>query len=210
MVGAHEVVVVDPWPLVRLGIGRALPAISYRVVAEASGASDGAAAIGRASPGLVLIGSHVGDGAESLVKAAKRSGARIVVMVQDVGREDLAALATAGADGILLGSSTAEEVADAAGRVMTGHRVLAPALVPALAGIVARQQGRHPLAEVLTERERQVLGCLVKGWPNDKIAAELFMSAATVKSHLSRIYAKLEVRNRQEAMARAVALGIEG
>lgn len=208
MAGANGVVIADTWPIVRLGIGRALPSISYRVVEEVGSAAEGAAAVRRLGPRLVICGSNLPDAAV-LVQAAKEAGARAVALVDRAGREQLAALATAGADGILVGSSSADELLAAVNRVMAGERVLAPALLPALVGVV---QPEPPAAgeALLTEREAEVLACLVRGVRNDEIARRLFMSPATVKTHLNHIYAKLAVSNRHEAMARAIELGLVG
>jgi ATP/maltotriose-dependent transcriptional regulator MalT len=63
---------------------------------------------------------------------------------------------------------------------------------------------------VLTTRERDVLACLAQGRTNRQIATELFVGLETVKSHLSRLYAKLEARDRHDAVARALAAGLLG
>ncbi len=83
--------------------------------------------------------------------------------------------------------------------------VIAPA-DPALAG--AERSGSH--REVLTRKELEVLARLAEGRSNREIADALFVTPATVKSHLAHIYVKLGVTGRQEAMARAVALGLLG
>jgi DNA-binding NarL/FixJ family response regulator len=63
---------------------------------------------------------------------------------------------------------------------------------------------------VLTARERDVLACLAQGRTNRQIAQELFVGVETVKSHLSRLYTKLEARDRHDAVARALAAGLLG
>ena len=208
MAAAHGVVIADTWPIVRLGIGRALPGLSYRVVAEAATAAEGVAAVRRLAPDLVIVGTNL-DNPTALVAGAKDSGARALALVDRVGREELVALATAGADGILTGSASAADVLDAVGRVMAGDRVLAPSLLPALVGLVQPDAG-DATDRLLTDRERQVLACLVRGVRNEEIARQLYLSPATVKTHLNHIYAKLEVSNRHEAMARAIELGLVG
>jgi DNA-binding NarL/FixJ family response regulator len=202
------VVIVDQWPLVRLGIGRSLPSLSFRILEEADGVNAARAAIRRRRPELVVMGDHLGGDGPGLVKMAKEEGAAVVALVDRPTRAHLAALATAGCDGILTASAPPEELLAAAERVLTGDRALSAELVPALAGVVIRQEPATPATDLLTDRERQVLACLVRGARNEEIAAELFLSPATVKSHLSSIYTKLEVRSRHEATALALKLGL--
>ena len=89
-----------------------------------------------------------------------------------------------------------------------GDRTSSPALHGALSGAVALPALDDRTAEVLTSREREVLVLLAEGRSNREIAAALSVTLATVKSHLVRIYAKLEASNRNEALARAVVLGL--
>ena len=78
----------------------------------------------------------------------------------------------------------------------------------ALAGAVRPRPLDDQPNELLSSREREVLACLAQGRSNREIAATLSVTLATVKSHLVRIYAKLEAGNRNEALGRAVALGL--
>ena len=201
-------VIVDQWPLVRLGIGRSLPSLSFRILEEVDGITAARAAIRRRQPDLVVMGHHLDGDAAGLVEMAKELGTRVVALVDRPTRAHLAALATAGCDGILAASAPPEELLSAAERVMTGQRALSAELLPALAGVVMHPGPPAPAADLLTEREREVLACLVRGARNEEIAAELFLSPATVKSHLSSIYSKLEVRSRHEATAMALQLGL--
>ena len=200
--------IVDQWPLVRLGIGRSLPSLSFRILDEADGITAARAAIRRRKPDLVVLGHHVEGDTAGLVEMAREQGSRVVALVDRPTRSHLAALATAGCDGILAASAPPDELLSAAERVMKGERALSAELVPALAGVVMHPGPPTPAGDLLTDRERQVLGCLVRGARNEEIAAELFLSPATVKSHLSSIYSKLEVRSRHEATAVALRLGL--
>jgi len=207
---ASGAVVVDPWPIVRLGIGRVVAGLSYRILGEAGTASEAVGQLRRLSPRLCLVGAHLEGDAAGVVEVAKDVGARVVAMVHRPGREELAALAGAGADAILEASVGPAELRGAVERVMKGQRVLAPSLATVLVGLVHSERPPGAMLDLLTARERQVLACLVEGAANDEIARRLFLSGATVKTHLNHIYAKLEVRNRQEAMARAIQLGLVG
>ena len=205
------VVVVDQWPLVRMGIGRALPTLSFRVLEELGSAGRARVVIRSRKPALVLLGPHLEEDAAAVAQVAKEAGARVLALVDRARRPELVALATAGTDGILAASITGEELLAGVRRVLEGGRALSPSLVPALAGVVAPSDGPSPEgAAELTERERQILAHLVRGARNREIARDLFLSPATVKTHLNHIYVKLEVRGRHEAAARALELGLVG
>ena len=204
-------VVVDQWPLVRMGIGRALPTISFRVLEELGSAGRARVVIRSRRPALVVLGAHLEEDPAAVTQVAKDAGARVVALVDRARRPELVALATAGADGILAASSTGEELLAGVRTVLDGGRALSPSLVPALAGVVAPTGSTTPDgAAGLTDRERQILAHLVRGARNREIAEDLFLSPATVKTHLNHIYVKLEVRGRQEAAARALELGLVG
>lgn len=124
----------------------------------------------------------------------------------------------AGAAGFLLKDSDAATVVEAVRTVARGEGMIAPAvtrrLISEFAGLrTAREPdpGRTPppgLAE-LTRRERQVLGCLGEGLSNAEIADRLVMAEATVKTHVSRLLAKLELRSRTQAAVLAQEWGVE-
>ena len=206
------VVVVDQWPLVRMGIGRALPTLSFRVLEELGSAGRARVVIRSRRPGLVVLGPHLEEDAAAVTRVARDAGSRVVALVDRARRPELVALARAGADGILAVSSTGDELLAGIRTVLDGGRALSPSLVPALAGVVAPAGGPAAPdgAAELTDRERQILAHLVRGARNREIAEDLFLSPATVKTHLNHIYVKLEVRGRHEAAARALELGLVG
>lgn len=216
--GGPSAVVVDEWPLVRLGVAQVLRAMGIAVVAEVAKAEDGVrAADGRAH--YVLLGSCRDL---SLAEAARRAKSlrpppRVLVLVDHIGRGELGALRAVGIDALLPRSAAPAELSDAIGRVAKGERVVAPALLSLLMGVIAPADpaagGAEPSGshrEVLTRKELEVLARLAEGRSNREIADALFVTPATVKSHLAHIYVKLGVTGRQEAMARAVALGLLG
>ena len=218
MANPRLAVVVDHWPLVRLGIARVVERAGLRVAAECDSGRDAVERCRRAQPGLVVVGSDLTDDPVLTVAALAEvePASRVVVLVHGGEKEQLSALLDAGADAILVRTAGPDELADAVRRVLAGERVLAPALLPALVGMVTSSGGAEPAAlsgsphrvdgATLTSRERAVLSRLAGGGTNRDIAAALYLSEATVKTHLSHIYAKLGVTDRQQAVARALAL----
>ena len=203
MAGRSTAVVVDQWPLVRVGVTRALQAVDLRIVGEGGSGADAVALARQHAPDLVVLGSHM-DG--PLAQTVRTLCGR---KVDQAGREELAAMLEAGGRGLCPRSVAPEELGDAAKRVLAGERVVAQSLLPALVGMVGPQEVPDQVA-LLTPKERQVLVWVAKGHSNKEIAEELFMAPGTVKTHLAHIYAKLGVSDRHEAMARAIALGLLG
>ncbi|MEO7443023.1 MAG: response regulator transcription factor [Acidimicrobiales bacterium] len=214
--GQLTAVVVDEWPLLRLGIGQALKGSGVTVVGAAAGAEDGLRLVRARGAAVLVLGAHRDL---PLVEAARRAKAlasppRVVVLLDQIDPADLAALRVVGVDALLGRSVAAEELAAALRRVDAGERVVSPALLPMLVGVLgpaatavpARPDGPVPL----TRKEIEVLVRLSGGRSNREIAEALYVTAATVKTHLGHIYAKLGVATRQEAVARAVALGLLG
>jgi DNA-binding NarL/FixJ family response regulator len=200
-------VIVDSWGLVRLGIGAVLRATDVRVIAEEARARDGLLRVRQDQPTLVVFGSHLDvPVAEAVRQAAGLDSPPFVLVLLDAAsRDDLAELFAAGADGALLRSVNGEELADAIARLLAGERVLAPAFVPVLAGMMSAAADEDG---ALTPKEREVLGLLARGRSNRQIADELFIAAATVKTHLTHLYEKLGVTDRKEAITRALAEGL--
>ncbi len=217
--GPPTAVAVDEWPLVRLGITQALRAVEIAVVAEVAQGEEAIRAVEFFRARYLLLGNYRDL---SLAEAARRAKALpspplVLVLVDHIGREDLTALRAVGIDALLPRSVSPGELADALRRVGKGERVVAPALLSLLVGALgpaAAVEGRSGQlageAGPLTRKELEVLARLAEGRSNREIAAALFVTQATVKSHLAHIYTKLGVTGRQEAMARAVALGLLG
>ena len=206
-------VVADDWPLVRLGIVQALRTAGLRVVAESQSAEDalrGAAAEGAT---YLLVGTVRDAGLADVARRALATDPPpdLIVRVDSIGRDELAAVVAAGASAVLSRSLRPVELVDALERVDRGERVVAPAFLSLLVGALEPGQGGATTddgAPPLTRKEVEVLARLAQGRTNREIADALFITPATVKSHLAHIYAKLGVTGRQEAVARAVALGL--
>lgn len=217
--GPPTAVTVDEWPLVRLGITQALRTSGIVVVAEVGHGEEAVRAAQTTRAPYFVLGS-VRD--LSLAETARRAKSlspppKVLVLVDHIGRDDLMELRSVGIDALLPRSVGTAELADAVARVAKGERVVAPALLSLLVGalgpaVADERAGRGTVAvgEALTRREIEVLARLAEGRSNREIAKALFVTPATVKSHLTHIYVKLGVKGRQEAMARAVALGLLG
>ena len=212
--GSATAVVVDEWPLVRVGMVQALRSADISVVAQSGTGEEGVRQVQARGAGYLLIGAH---GDLPPTEAARRAKGLanppvVIVLLEQVDREDLGALAAAGVDGFLVRSVHPAELAAAIRRVKKGERVVAAPLVSLLVGGLSLESGAgEPSGDAgsaLTRKELEVLIRLAEGRSNREIAEVLFVTPATVKTHLAHIYAKLEVAGRQQAMERAMALGL--
>lgn len=211
-VSGARAVVADEVPLVRVGIATVLAGVGVDVVGETHGGRDAARLAAFEHPSLVVLGALVdvelGD-AVKRVKAVRPAPAVLALVARPA--TDVAPLLGLGADGLALRSVRPAELAAVATRVLAGEQVVGPALTRRLVGRVAALAGAPvPSAPVLSAREREVLAFLSAGRTNREIAAELFLSVATVKTHVAHVCAKLGVSNRAAAVGRAVELGLLG
>lgn len=197
-------VVADVVPLVRVGLTTVLRTAGHDVVAEASSARDVAKAVIEHAPEIVIVGVLNDLSVAEMARQVREvgHGARLVVMLQRAPRETLADLLAVDVDGLLARSIGPEELCRAVDRVLAGERYIDPALVSG----DAPDEELEPMS--LTAREREVLGLLAAGSSNREIASALFVSLPTVKTHLAHIYDKLGARNRNEALGRAMTLGL--
>jgi DNA-binding NarL/FixJ family response regulator len=205
---ATRAVIVDQWALVRIGIAAVLTGRGIEVTAEAEHGRDGIARARADKADLLVLGNHLDRPALEVVTEAATltPPPNVVLLLTNPTRDEMAALLAAGADALLVRSVAGEELADALDRIDQGERVIAPALLPLLVGAVALTDPSPD--SPLTGKEREVLAALAAGNSNQEIADALFVTRATVKTHLAHIYAKLEAKDRHDAVARAVALGL--
>lgn len=206
----RQTVVVDEWPLVRLGLQTILESLGARV-SGAAVARDGLRAVSDAEADLLIVGTITDLTPSEVIHRAKqlRKSLIVVALVAQASRAEVGRLLGAGADALLERSVGAEELEDALRRLTAGERVLAPSLVPALLGAVDGGGGAQVSGGgLLTAKEREVLARLAEGRSNAAIAAALHVTPATVKTHLAHIYEKLGAGDRNEAVVRAVALGL--
>ena len=197
-----RVLVVDDHPVVRAGLRAVLDASAQvSVVGEAADATGGEQIARETGPQVVLMDLNLGHGLDGI--AAIRLLTRmpkppkiVVLTTYDTDADVIAAL-DAGAIGYLLKDSPPDDLVRAIVAAARGETVLAPQVAAVL---VRRVSG----APVLTAREIDILNLLAAGRTNRELARELFISEATVKSHLTNIYGKLGVESRAGAVARAI------
>jgi DNA-binding NarL/FixJ family response regulator len=209
-------VVLDEWPLVRLGVAKVLADEDVRVVAEPPDAAAAMAAVRAQQPDLLIIGGHEAPQAALARQAVEASPTvRSIVLVPAGGERDLRTVLLAGARAVVPRTVSPDELRDAVQRVLAGDHVVSPSLLPRLfegngngVSATATEGGRVAGAPALTGREREIVRLLGAGRTNAEIASALFVSGATVKTHLAHIYEKLGVRSRYDALGRAVALGL--
>lgn len=202
-----RILLVDDHPVVRLGLRGMLDAEpDLTVVGEASSGDEGLAVALAERPDIVLMDLRMpgGDGVsatERILAAVPGTGV-LVLTTFDSDRDILRAI-EAGAAGYLLKDATPTELAQAVRAAARGETVLAPSVVSALA-----RQVRAPAPPALSARETEVLRLVARGLTNADIGRELFISEATVKTHLLRIFNKLDVADRTAAVTTAMRQGI--
>ena len=204
-----RVLVVDDHPVVRGGIVALLDTTEdLHVIGQAA---DGLEAVRLAielEPDVVLMDLRMpglnGDEATARI-LAERPGIRVLVLTTYESDDSILTAIEAGASGYLLKAAPQEELLAGIRSVARGEVALAPRIAALLVGRV-----QQPAAPSLTPRELEVLRLVAQGLSNPAIAQELFLSAATVKTHLLRTFEKLEVNDRTRAVTKAMELGLLG
>ncbi|WP_137989251.1 response regulator [Streptomyces vilmorinianum] len=218
---APRVVIADDQELVRTGFRLILTARGIGVVGEASDGAEAVELVDRLRPDVALLDIRMPgmDGLEAARRILDRSPECRVIMLTtfDLDQYVYAALA-AGASGFLLKDVTAAHLAAAVRLVDTGDALLAPSITRRLVErfvsgedpAPTRPGGRAPSPPAvhrdltpLTPRELEVLTLMGRGLSNSELARELTLSEATVKTHVARIFAKLSLRDRAQAVVLA-------
>ncbi|WP_338700724.1 response regulator transcription factor [Streptomyces sp. Q6] len=204
--------IVDDHPVVRDGLrGMFESAPGFTVLGEAANGVEGVTRAAELDPDVVLMDLRMpGGGGVDAIKELTRRGARARVLVlttYDTDSDTLPAI-EAGATGYLLKDAPREELFTAVRAAAQGRTVLSPAVASRL--VTAVRTPAAPADETLSAREREVLVLVARGTSNKEIARELFISEATVKTHLTHIYGKLGVKDRAAAVAVAYDRGILG
>ncbi|MCX5439734.1 response regulator transcription factor [Streptomyces sp. NBC_00569] len=198
-----SLLIVDDHPVVRDGLrGMFESAGDFTVLGEASNGVEAVELTARLDPDVVLMDLRMpgGNGVDAIKELARR-GARsrvLVLTTYDTDSDTLPAI-EAGATGYLLKDAPREELFTAVRAAADGRTVLSPAVASRL--VTAVRTPAAPAGEPLSAREREVLALVAKGTSNKEIARVLFISEATVKTHLTHVYGKLGVKDRAAAVA---------
>ncbi|MER5685876.1 response regulator transcription factor [Streptomyces sp. NPDC002205] len=214
-----RVVVADDQTLVRTGFRMILASEGIEVVAEADNGVEAVDAVRRTLPDVVLMDIRMPemDGLEATRRILSGTdmgadGLRVIILTTfDLDRYVYAAL-SAGASGFLLKDVSPEHLTAAVRMVRTGDALLAPAITRRLVERFARRDSAtaavHRDLAALTPRELEVMRLLARGLSNSELADRLRLSEATVKTHVSRILAKLGLRDRAQVVVVAYETGL--
>lgn len=210
------VLLVDDEAMVRVGLRMVLTAEpDIEVVGEAADGAVAETMAAELAPDVVLMDvrmPHV-DGIEGARRVLAASPASRVVILTTFGEDEYveAALRT-GVSGFLLKVSPPEQLIAAVRTVAAGGGLLDPAVtlrvIEAFAAAPTARATRSRDLDLLTERERDVLGLVARGLSNAEVAAELYLGEATVKTHMSSILMKLRLRDRVQAVVAAYETGL--
>ncbi|MEU5088929.1 response regulator transcription factor [Streptomyces sp. NPDC021356] len=213
------VLVVDDQPLQRYGFRMLLDSVPETdVVGEAGHGAEAVRKTAELRPDVVLMDVRMPgmDGIEAtrrIVAAGERS--RVLVLTTFDLDEYVYAALRAGASGFLLKDARPEELLAGIRAVATGDAVIAPALTRRLLHEFARLvppagdgTAQDPRLSALTDREREILVAIGKGWTNGEIAARFVLSESTVKTHVGRVLAKIGARDRVQAVIFAYDHGL--
>ena len=208
-----RVVIADDQPMMRAGFKAVLEATGViEIVAEAGDGEEVVRAATKQAPDVVLMDIRM-PGMDGIEATRRLPRQRVLILTTFGLDEYIIEALRAGASGFLLKDAPTEEVVEAIRAVAAGDAVLGPGVTRQLLDQVGRRLpssvSRAPaaLAE-LTEREQQVLAMLAAGMTNGEISESLVVSEATVKTHVSRVLAKLGLRDRVQAVIYAYETGL--
>ncbi len=212
-----RVVIVDDQPLVRAGFAAMIAHVAdLELVGEAGDGEAGVSIAVEQHPDVVLMDIRMPrlDGIEAtrrILADPRCQGTRVIVLTTfDVDEYVYGAL-RAGASAFLLKDSSPEALIEAVRVVAAGEALLAPTVTRRLIERFADEgetRTDDSLLQHLTEREREVLGLVARGLSNAEIGERLFVSAASAKTHVGRVLAKLHARDRAQLVAIAYETGL--
>jgi DNA-binding NarL/FixJ family response regulator len=204
-----RVLIVDDHAMFRAGVRAELgsaPGSGVEVVAEAADVDEAVAAVHRDHPEVVLLDVHLpgGGGAEVMRRLSTMASAeapRFLALSVSDAAEDVIGTIRAGARGYVTKTITGTELVDAIRRVSEGDAVFSPRLagfvLDAFAGTIEISAVDEDL-DRLTEREREVMRLIARGYAYKEVARELFISIKTVETHMSSVLRKLQLSSRHE------------
>jgi DNA-binding NarL/FixJ family response regulator len=207
MSGPIRIVIADDHPVVRDGLTAMLATQDdFEVVGAAADGQEALALVERGEPDVVLMDLRMPEleGVAATARILKRHEApRVLVLTTYDTDADILRALDVGATGYLLKDAPREELFRAIRGAARGEAVLSPAVARRV-----MEKMRGPADEMLTAREIEVLDLVARGRANKEIARDLYLSEATVKTHLLHIFAKLGVDDRTAAVTVAMERGI--
>ena len=217
-----RVLLVDDQLLVRSGFSLILSVEDdIEVIGQASDGEEAVRLTRELRPDVVLMDVQmpVMDGIEATRRIVADDLARVVILTTFDRDDYVFAGLAAGASGFLLKNADADHLIEAVRAVAGGHALLAPEVTRRVieqmtngpvadARAAPRRDDRDPRLDELTPRELEVLGLVGRGLSNAEIAGRLFVGEATVKTHLSNVFAKLHLRDRVQAVVLAYEAGL--
>ncbi len=213
-----KILIVDDEELVRTGFRMILEAQNdFVVVGEASNGAEAVEMARSLQPDVILMDIHMPemDGLEAtrqIVKDEQTPDSRVLILTTFDQDEYVYKALRAGASGFLLKRTPAATLVEGIRVIAAGDALLAPSVTRRLIDQFAKTpEPDKPPAEalkVLSERELEVLTLVAKGLSNSECAEQLFLSEGTVKTHVKRIYTKLDLRDRTQAVIFAYQTGM--
>ncbi|WP_327043791.1 response regulator transcription factor [Microbispora sp. NBC_01189] len=204
-----RVLIVDDHRLFRSGV-RAELGPSIQVIGEAEDVESAVSAIAELEPDVVLLDVHMpGGGGQEVLRRVLGSGSQVRFLALSVSdaAEDVIGVIRGGARGYVTKTISGAELTDAIGRVSEGDAVFSPRLAGFVLDAFASTEAPpiDPELDSLTQREREVLRLIARGYAYKEIAKELFISVKTVETHVSSVLRKLQLSNRHELSRWATA-----
>lgn len=209
-----RLLLADDHRMLREGLRRSMTEEGFDVVGEASDGEEAVRLAAALQPDVVLMDVTMPelDGVEA-TRRIRSSGdlaaVQVVMLTMHADQSVLADAVRAGAAGYLVKDCSTEEVADAVRQAASGEAALSPQLAASMLDEVRRLDATAADGEqVVSRREVEVLQLIADGCSTPEVASRLYISQKTVKNHLASIYAKLDARDRTQAVLQAVRMGI--
>ncbi|WP_433329183.1 LuxR C-terminal-related transcriptional regulator [Spirillospora sp. CA-294931] len=208
MSAKKRVVLVDDHQMFRTGVKAEL-GDGVEIVGEAGDVDEAVAVIKQATPDVVLLDVHLpgGGGIEVLRRLQGVVQSRFLALSVSDAAEDVIGVVRGGARGYVTKTISGPELTGAIGRVAEGDAVFSPRLAGFVLDAFAASDAPAVDSELdqLTQREREVLRLIARGYAYKEIAKELFISVKTVETHMSSVLRKLQLSNRHELARWAAA-----